>query len=61
MLSNEDIALIRNGRCGDPFALLGLHRDAQDQAWVRVFLPGASAVTVIAAADSRQLGTLLLA
>ncbi len=59
MLSNEDIDLIRNGRCGDPFALLGLHRDAQDQAWVRVFLPGASAVTVIAAADARQLGTLM--
>ena len=58
MLSNQNIALIRSGRSGDPFALLGLHRDEQGQAWVRAFLPGASEVTVIGDADARSLGTL---
>ena len=60
MLNRQDTDLIRSGRCADPFALLGLHRDAGGQAWVRAFLPGASAVTVLGAADGRVLGTLLL-
>jgi 1,4-alpha-glucan branching enzyme len=59
MLSPSDIDLIRQGRHGDPFAVLGPHRDATGQAWVRAFLPGASAVTVIGADDARVLGTLL--
>ncbi len=59
MLSNQDIDLIRHGRLGDPFAVLGLHRDADGQAWVRAWLPGAVGVTVIGAADARSLGTLV--
>ncbi len=59
MLSSNDIDLIRHGRCGDPFALLGLHRDADGQAWVRAFLPGADKVAVLGATDGRGLGTLL--
>ena len=46
MLSPSDIDLIRLGRHGDPFAVLGPHRDATGQAWVRAFLPGATAVAV---------------
>ncbi len=59
MLSPQDIELIRLGRHGDPFAVLGPHRDATGQTWVRAFLPGATAVAVIGATDARVLGTLL--
>ena len=59
MLNPHAIDQLRSGRCGDPFALLGLHRDADGQAWVRALLPGATAVVVIGAVDARRLGTLL--
>ena len=59
MLSTPEIDQLRSGRCGDPFALLGLHRDAGGQAWVRAWLPGAMAVSVIGASDARPLGTLM--
>ena len=59
MLSTPEIDQLRSGRCGDPFALLGLHRDAGGQAWVRAWLPGATAVSVIGASDARLLGTLM--
>ena len=59
MLSRQNIDLIRQGRHGNPFAVLGPHRDASGQAWVRAFLPGARAVAVIGAADARLLGQLL--
>ena len=59
MLSRHDIEQLRSGRCGDPFALLGLHRDTGGQAWVRAWLPGAKAVVVLGAVDARRLGTLL--
>ncbi len=59
MLSTPEIAQLCSGRCADPFAVLGLHRDVDGQAWVRAFLPGATAVTVIGASDARPLGTLI--
>jgi 1,4-alpha-glucan branching enzyme len=59
MLSISEIDLIRQGRHGDPFAVLGLHRSADGQAWVRAFLPSATEVTVIGAGDARVLGKLL--
>ena len=59
MLSTSEIDQLRSGRSADPFALLGLHRDAGGQAWVRAWLPGAHAVRVIGAADARVLGSLL--
>ena len=58
MLSPQAIDQLRSGRCADPFAWLGLHRDASGQAWVRCWLPGARAVAVIGAADARLLGPL---
>jgi 1,4-alpha-glucan branching enzyme len=39
--------------------VLGLHRDAAGQAWVRVMLPGADAVAVLGAHDNRLLGNLI--
>ena len=60
MLSPADVDLIRLGRHGDPFAVLGPHRDDDGQAWVRAFLPGADSVTVLGATDNRLLGELLL-
>ena len=59
MLSPPEIAQLCSGRCADPFAVLGLHRDVDGQAWVRAFLPGATAVTVIGATDARPLGRLI--
>jgi len=59
MLSTHDTDLIRQGRHGDPFAVLGPHRDADGQAWVRAMLPTALSVTVLGASDDRQLGELM--
>ncbi len=59
MLSTPEIDQLRSGRCGDPFALLGLHSDAAGQAWVRAWLPGATAVAVIGVHDARPLGSLI--
>jgi len=59
MLNPADIDLIRLGRHGDPFAVLGPHRDDSGQAWVRAFLPTAQAITVLGASDNRRLGELL--
>ena len=47
MLSDHDIELIRSARHGDPFAVLGPHRDATGVWWVRAMLPGASHVVAV--------------
>ena len=41
MLTDADLDVLRSGRHGDPFALLGPHVDAAGKRWIRVFLPGA--------------------
>ena len=48
MLQDFEIALIRDARHGDPFAVLGPHADADGRLWLRAFLPGAASVTVVA-------------
>jgi 1,4-alpha-glucan branching enzyme len=53
-----DTDLICQGRHGDPFAVLGPHRDAAGGLTVHAFLPGALAVVVLAAASDAVLGTL---
>ena len=58
MLNATDIKLICQGRHGDPFAVLGPHRDPADQVWVSAFLPGAVAVALVGASDARPLGQL---
>ena len=49
MAHAADFDLVCQGRHGDPFAVLGPHRDAAGGLVVRAFLPGARAVVVLAA------------
>ena len=58
MPAAADFDLICQGRHGDPFAVLGPHRDAAGGLVVRAFLPGARAVVVLAAASDQLLGSL---
>ncbi|HTZ71232.1 MAG TPA: 1,4-alpha-glucan branching protein GlgB [Acetobacteraceae bacterium] len=48
---------LAEGRCGDPFAVLGSHQTVHGRI-IRVFLPGALAVTVIRGDDGGPLGDL---
>ena len=48
MLCAAEIDRIREATHGDPFAVLGPHTDAHGETVLRVFLPGALAVTAIA-------------
>jgi 1,4-alpha-glucan branching enzyme len=41
---------------GDPFAVLGVHEDAQHRFWLRAFLPGAARLTVLEARSGASLG-----
>ena len=41
MLTDDDLHALRQARHPDPFAVLGLHADAQGALWVRALLPGA--------------------
>jgi 1,4-alpha-glucan branching enzyme len=59
MLADTDIDLIRSASHGDPFALLGPHRDADRQLWLRVMLPGALQVEVLGANGSTWVAALL--
>ncbi len=55
MLNPEQIESIRHGQVGDPFALLGPHTEPDGSHMVRVFLPGAQAVQVVAGAHAWPL------
>ncbi len=59
-LSTPEIDLIRRAAHPDPFALLGPHVDAAGECRLRVFMPGASAVMVVAATTGEPLGALAL-
>ena len=50
-------ALVR-GRHADPFAVLGLHPDAQGRLWARALLPQAQSVTLIDAGSGAELVAL---
>lgn len=58
MPSPDQMAALCQGRHGDPFAVLGPHRDDAGGMQVRAFMPGARAVQVLAATSSQVLGTL---
>jgi len=60
MLRDIDIDLVRTGAHGDPFAVLGPHRDAEDRSWVRAFLPGAARVEILALMGEAAHGELTL-
>ncbi|HRD96308.1 MAG TPA: 1,4-alpha-glucan branching protein GlgB [Rubrivivax sp.] len=51
MLTPEQIASITQGRCDDPFALLGPHEAADGSRIVRTFQPGASSVHAVAGSE----------
>jgi 1,4-alpha-glucan branching enzyme len=51
--SNEALAALEAGRCGDPFSLLGLHNGR-----LLVLAPGARGVEAVAAHDGEPLATL---
>jgi 1,4-alpha-glucan branching enzyme len=57
MLRERDIELICNARHGDPFSVLGLHDDAGGWS-LRVFLPHATAVTMVDAAGGEPIAEL---
>jgi len=56
-LSASAVASIVRADHGDPFAVLGMHRD-QDGLWVRAFLPQASRVEVVDAAAEAVVAEL---
>jgi 1,4-alpha-glucan branching enzyme len=60
MTPDHDIELIRHAAHGDPFSVLGVHADAQDQLWLRAMLPGATHVIVLDAGSGGQIGALAL-
>ena len=60
MLHAVDVDLVRSACHGDPFSVLGPHHQEDDSLSLRVFLPGAEAVTVLDAATGKVLGSLAL-
>ena len=60
MISVHAIELVRHAAHGDPFAVLGVHADAQGRAWLRTMQPGATHVTVLDTASGEQLGALAM-
>ncbi|MBL8470374.1 MAG: 1,4-alpha-glucan branching protein GlgB [Rhodocyclaceae bacterium] len=51
----QQIELIRHARHGDPFSVLGPHRTADGRTLLRVWLPGARAVTAHMEAEARTV------
>jgi 1,4-alpha-glucan branching enzyme len=60
MLNPDAVEAVVAGRHGDPFSALGMHADSKGSLWVRAFLPGATAVTVVESATGAALGELAL-
>ena len=58
MVHSDEIDLICNGRHGDPFSVLGPHKQGNGRWSVRVFMPGATQVLVVATPTQRVLATL---
>ncbi len=55
MLSEEDAVALIEARHHNPFAVLGLHADAQGRWWLRALLPGALSVSVVDASSQKVL------
>ena len=60
MLNPHDIELIRGARHGDPFSVLGPHKQGNGRTSVRAFIPGAAQVLVLAPSTHTVLATLAL-
>jgi 1,4-alpha-glucan branching enzyme len=59
MLSDREVDLVRTAQHGDPFSVLGPHRDAHGRCWIRAMLPGAAQVAALDGASGELLGPLL--
>ena len=60
MLSDADVQALVAARHGDPFAVLGLHADANGTWWLRAMLPGAASVGVRDAKTGKRIADLAL-
>ncbi len=60
MLNQESTNRLTGARCGDPFAVLGMHADAAAKLWLRAMLPGATSVVVIDVATGKRAAELSL-
>ena len=58
MLAADDLKRLCRGRHGDPFAVLGPHRQPDGRLCVRAFLPGAMAVTALVGDGRTALAAL---
>ncbi len=58
MLDPHDLELLREGRHGDAFAVLGAHARPDGTAWLAVFLPGAAQVAAVSPHDDTALAAL---
>ena len=60
MLNEAELRALLDARHPDPFAVLGMHGDADGQLWVRALLPGAVSVAVLETKTGRRLASLAL-
>jgi 1,4-alpha-glucan branching enzyme len=58
MLEHAEIIALCRAQHGDPYAVLGMHTDADGGLWVRSLQPGARSVAVLDAASGRQVAEL---
>jgi 1,4-alpha-glucan branching enzyme len=58
MLADTDLIALLEARHPDPFAVLGLHADAQGALWVHSLMPGAVGVDVLDTRTSKRVATL---
>ncbi|MCY7307152.1 MAG: 1,4-alpha-glucan branching protein GlgB [Rhodoferax sp.] len=58
MVRADDVERICSGRHGDPFSVLGPHRQGNGRTSMRAFLPGADQVLVVATLTGQVLATL---
>ncbi len=58
MLDSADIIALYRAQHSDPYAVLGMHTDADGKLWVRSMQPGALAVAVLDARTGRQVAEL---
>ncbi len=58
MLDTAEIVALCRAEHGDPYAVLGMHVDADGFLWVRSLQPGARSVAVLDAKTGRQLAEL---
>jgi 1,4-alpha-glucan branching enzyme len=59
MLTEDEVAALIEARHADPFAVLGMHPDADGDLWVRALLPGARKVALHDTATGKRVGALL--